>query len=216
MRSFFRSRRVGRTRSWPAALILTVLVGSSVAASAQEPVRSFEELNTRLKVGDTVWVTDALGRETKGTVLGVTPGELVLDGGRSRTFGPADVQAVRERAGRSLGKAALWGTVVGAGTGLVLAVAVRGDFASYCTPEQAAAGCFPPPGAKPPIDWWVVPVYAGVGAGVGVLVGALLPGRPRDVYLAPRNSARGAPRAQLWVAPILAPRRTAVAVLLSF
>jgi len=216
MRSFFRSRCVGRTRSWPAALILTVLVGSSVAASAQEPVRSFEELNTRLKVGDTVWVTDALGRETKGTVLGVTPGELVLDGGRSRTFGPADVRAVRERAGRSLGKATLWGTVAGAGTGLVLAVAVRGEFAGYCTPEEAAAGCFPPPGAKPPIDWWLVPVYAGVGAGVGALVGALLPGRQRDVYLAPRDSARGAPRAQLRVAPILAPRRTAVAVLLSF
>jgi hypothetical protein len=216
MRSLLRFVCVGQTRWWPASLILTLLVGSSAPASAQEPVRSFEELNTRLKVGDTVWVTDAQGRETKGTVLGVTPGELVLDGGRSRTFGSADVRAVRERAGRSLGKATLWGTVAGAGTGLVLAVAVRGEFASYCTPEQAAAGCFPPPGAKPPIDWWVVPVYAGVGAGIGVLVGALLPGRQRDVYLAPRDSARLAPRAQLWVAPALAPRRTAVAVLLSF
>ena len=48
------------------AAILTVAPGTS----AQEPVRDFSQLNTRLKPGDTVWVTDAQGREIKGKIRG--------------------------------------------------------------------------------------------------------------------------------------------------
>jgi hypothetical protein len=185
-----------------------------VPAAAQEPVRSFDQLDTRLKAGDTVWVADASGHEVRGRILQITPSSLVLAADRQRTFGVSEVRAVREPVGRSLGKAALWGTVAGAGTGLVLAV--RSEYATYCSPEQAAAGCFPSPGREPPIDWWSVPAYAGLGAGLGVLVGALLPARARDVYLAPRDSARTDSRAQLSVAPVLSPRQKAVAILLSF
>ena len=46
------------------AAVLIVLVPA--LSAAQEPVKSFDQLNTRLKVGDTVWVTDAEGRESKG------------------------------------------------------------------------------------------------------------------------------------------------------
>ena len=46
-----------------AAMLIAIL---PALAAAQEPVKSFDQLNTRLKPGDTVWVTDAQGRESKG------------------------------------------------------------------------------------------------------------------------------------------------------
>ena len=172
-------------------LVLAAALAAAVPARAQEPVKSFDQLSTRLLPGETVFVTDSQGHEVKGRVLRVTPSSLVLDGGRGRTFDADDVRAVRERAGQSIGKAALWGTAAGAGIGLAAALAGRGEFASSCTPEEAAAGCWPPPGAKPPIDWWAVPVWAGIGAGFGALVGAVLPGKFRDVFVAPVAAAGG-------------------------
>jgi hypothetical protein len=190
----------------PAAAAIVLALAAPALAAAQEPVQSFDQLNTRLKAGGKVWVTDAQGRETKGTVLGVAPDALVLDDGRSRTFGPADVRAIREPAERPIGKPALWGTVAGAGTGLLLALAARGEYATYCSPQEAAAGCFPPPGAKTPIDWWSVPVMAGAGAGIGAVVGALMPRKPRLVYVAPEEAAGAPPGAPVPVAPVTAPR----------
>jgi len=198
---------------------LTVILAASLAipapAPAQEPVRSFDLLDTRLKAGDTVWVTDAQGREIKGRVLEMTPASLVLDAGRRRALDARDVIAVRERGGRSLGRAALWGAVAGAGAGTVLAVAVRGDYATYCTPEDGAS-CFPQPGTKPPVDWWQVPVYAGLGAGLGTIIGSLMPGHLRVVYRAPGGAAGADRSARLSVMPVITPRHRSVALSVSF
>ena len=196
-------------------LVLAAALAAAVPALAQEPVKSFDQLGTRLVPGDTVFVTDAQGREVKGRVLRVTPSSLMLDGGHGRTFDADDVRAVRERAGHSVGKAASWGTAAGAGIGLAAALAGRGEFATSCTPEEAAAGCWPPPGAKPPIDWWAVPVWAGVGAGFGALAGALLPGKLRDVYVAPAAASRGA-HARISIAPVLSPRAKGAVLSLTF
>ena len=56
----------GRILAAGAALLLLPAL-----AGAQEPVRTFDQLNTRLKVGDSIYVTDAKGREIKGEDLGV-------------------------------------------------------------------------------------------------------------------------------------------------
>ena len=197
----------------PLAALLIVLLPA--LAAAQEPVKSFDQLNTRLRPGDSVWITDAQGREIKGRVLEMTPASLVLDAGRRRALDARDVIAVRERGGRSLGKAALWGTVAGAGAGTILAVTVRSDYATYCTPEDGAS-CFPQPGTKPPVDWWQVPVYAGLGAGLGTIIGSLMPGPLRVVYRAP-GRAEGADRgARLSVMPVITPRHRSVALSVSF
>lgn len=200
----------------PPALILALAAAltSPGLASAQEPVRSFDLLNTRLKAGDTVWVTDAQGRETKGTVHRVTPDALILDGGRSRTFGAGDVASVREPGNPPIGRATFWGTLAGAGAGLALAVGNRGTFASYCAPDDPP-GCVPQPGAKPPVDWWSVPIMAGIGAGIGAVVGALMPGRPRVVYVAPGGPG-GGPGPRWSVAPVLSPRANGVSVSFAF
>ena len=55
--------RLTRTLAVVAAI---ALFASPAIAAAQEPVTSFDQLDTRLKPGDTVWVTDAQGREIKG------------------------------------------------------------------------------------------------------------------------------------------------------
>lgn len=47
--------------------LAAVLIGLRPAlAVAQEPVKAFDQLSTRLVVGDTIFVTDAQGREIKG------------------------------------------------------------------------------------------------------------------------------------------------------
>ena len=53
------------TRATAAAIVVlaAALCFGAVPAAAQEPVTSFDLLHTRLEVGDTVWVTDAQGRE---------------------------------------------------------------------------------------------------------------------------------------------------------
>jgi hypothetical protein len=194
---------------------LTVLTALAVVvpalAAAQEPVKSFDQLNTRLKPGDTIWVIDTHGREVKGRILRLTPSSLVLDDDQPRSFGAGDVDAVRERSARPIGKAALWGTVAGAGAGVVMALTNRSEYASYCPPD-APPGCWPPPGTKAPVDWWSIPLTAGLGAGFGTVVGALLPGTMRDVYRAPATAPAAGTSAHMSVAPVITPRAKGVAV----
>ena len=84
----------------PFAVLLIVLL--PVASAAQEPVKSFDQLNTRLKPGDTIWVTDAQGREIKGRITSLAPDTLGLDG-RGATTLPADqVRVVENRRHDSL------------------------------------------------------------------------------------------------------------------
>jgi hypothetical protein len=64
-------------------------------AAAQEPVRSFDELDTRLKLGDAVWVTDAQGREMKGRIVSLRSDALALDSDGAITFPAGSVRIVR-------------------------------------------------------------------------------------------------------------------------
>jgi hypothetical protein len=194
---------------------LAVALTAPGLASAQEPVKSFDQLNTRLKPGDTVWVTDAQGRELKGHVVELTPSSLVLDGRPPRSFGAGDVRAVKERAGSSIGKGALWGTLAGAGYGLVLALVNPREYAGYCSPEDPP-DCFPPPGTRPPVDWWSVPAAAGLGAGLGAMVGALLPGTTREVYVAGGGADRSGSDVRMSIAPVVTPRAMGVTVSFAF
>ena len=107
-------------RSWKVAVVLAVisLLLAFALAAAQEPVRDFSQLNTRLVPGDTVWVSDAQGREVKGRILSLGTDALALEGG-GRTYGPSDVASIQVRRADSLRNGALIG--LGVGGGLVLA-----------------------------------------------------------------------------------------------
>jgi hypothetical protein len=176
------------------AAILTVAPG----ASAQEPVRDFSQLNTRLKPGDTVWVTDAQGREIKGKITELCDASMTLDRDGTTTLQSDDVRLV-QKGSKSVGKAALWGLVVGGVAGAVLGAVDSSGCSSDCISNGAEAVI-------------VAGIGAGIGAGVGALVRAVLPAGRKDVYRAP-----GAPgSARLSIAPVVTPRAKGVAVSLVF
>ena len=57
-----------------AALVGAVSLASPAPGAAQEPVTFLAQLAGELKPGDTVWVTDAQGREIKGEIGALEPG----------------------------------------------------------------------------------------------------------------------------------------------
>jgi hypothetical protein len=171
------------------ALALGFIFAFSGFAGAQEPVKSFELLNTQIGPGNTVYVTDVAGKETKGRVVEITPGSLRLSGS-ARTFTGADVRSVHYRPDDSLRTGALTGLAIGVGLAAFLGVAT-GDRDVFLV-----AG----------------PVYGGIGAGIGAGIDAAIPWPKRLVYRAP-GSGSGA---KLSVAPVIAPRAKGAALSLSF
>ena len=164
-----------------AVLLLPALAG------AQTPVRSFDQLDTRLKVGDKVSVTDTQGREVKGKVLAFDAVSITLD--KPGATLPADrVSVIQERKGSKL-----LGMLVGLGAGVAVASLQRQSAETYEGQET------------------IVPFCIGVGAGVGALVGAFVP-RFSDIYQAPD----GRPGARVRLAPVVAPRTKGVALSFSF
>ena len=184
-------------RSWKVAIVLAVisLLLAFALAAAQEPVRDFTQLNTRLRPGDTVWVTDAQGREVKGQISALGADALTLEGGGGRTFGAPDVRTIEVRRSDSLGNGALIGLGIGGGLtlGLCLANADSND-AGWCAAAAA--------------------IYAGIGAAIGVGIDAMIPGKKLVAYRAP--GAAGAPSARLSLAPFVTPRAKGVALAFSF
>jgi hypothetical protein len=178
----------------PLAALLIVLLPA--LAAAQEPVKSFDQLNTRLKPGDTVWVTDMQGREIKGKIQGLAPNALTLNADGAKTLAARDISAIREREPDSLKNGALIGLGVGGGLALVacLGLAEGSGDSGWCAA--------------------VVGVYGAVGAGIGVGIDALIPGKKRVAYRAP--GAAGSAQARLSFAPVITPRAKGVAVAFSF
>jgi hypothetical protein len=183
-----------------AAILVVVLFASPRVAAAQEPVRDFSQLNTRLKPGDTVWVTDAQGREVKGKIRELGPSALTLDGTGTGTIAADAVCLITARHGRPIGKGALWGLAAGAVFGAVAVVADDGC-ESDCGSDAG---------------WMLVGagLFGAIGAGAGAVVGALIPGKSLVVFRAP--GAAGHAQARLSIAPVIAPRVKGVAVSFAF
>ena len=180
----------------PLAAVLIALLPTF--AAAQEPVKSFDQLNTRLKPGDTVWITDAQGREIKGKILELHDASITLNSNGQTTLQADSVRLV-QRSTKSVGKAAFWGMVLGG-----VAVAALG----------AAGGSQSEDEMLPAII--VLPIAAGIGAGIGAglgaVHGALQPAKREDVYRAPGASSS----ARLSLAPVITPRTKGVEVAFSF
>jgi len=180
----------------PAVALAAVAVLSTAAlAAAQEPVRSFDQLDTRLKPGDTIWVTDAQGREVKGKIRSLSPDTLVMDADGPRTFPGADVRLVVERRRDSLANGALIGFGVGGvGMGLACLASIDDEDRGWCAA--------------------VMLVYGGIGTCIGVGIDALIPGKKLVAYRAPVPGAHAVPRVS--IAPLVTPRAKGVALSFSF
>jgi len=186
-------------KSWKLSIALAVLslLLAFVLAAAQEPVRSFDQLDTRLKPGDTIWVTDAQGREVKGTLLRLTGDGLALDRDDGRTYAAEQIRRVRVFRRDSLKNGVIAGGIVGAVLGVGLANFGGGD-SGYDLGAAAGGGL--------------------LGGALGVVIGtgfdALVRGKKVVVYRSP-DTGRGR-SARLSFAPIVTPRAKGVVVSVAF
>jgi hypothetical protein len=125
-------------------------------ALAQQPVRSFAELQSILKIGDAVRVTDSSGKITQGRIGGVSMSSLslVVDG-RQQELPEAEIREVKRRRPDLWWNGALIGAAIGATVG---AVAKERN----CGSTDCGEGGLVDPG------FYVF--GAGIGAGAGALV----------------------------------------------
>lgn len=182
-------------RTVTAAALLALL---PVIAYGQEPVKSFDQLNTRLRVGDKILVTDMQGREYKGKIEDLSSSALVLDSGGIHRLTIADVQLVREWERDTLKNGAL----IGMGSAVAL---VGGSLAAACAGE---------PDCAPSAGWttFALAFYAGVGAAIGTGIDALIPGSKRVVYRAMEDK----PATRVLLTPIVTSRSKTVTLTFSF
>ena len=183
-------------KTWKVAIVLAALslLLAVAMAAAQQPVRGFDQLDTRLKPGDTIWVTDMQGREVKGKVASIDAGAIRLRGDTPRAIGAADTAIVRHRRPDSLLSGTLIGFGVGAGLGLGF-----GNFSGQWQWSDAAVGAL---------------MIGSLGAGIGVGIDALIPGKKQVVYRAPGPG--GAPHARLSIAPVVTRGSKGLAVSFAF
>lgn len=88
---------------------------------AQQPVRSFAELQSILKIGDTVRVTDASGKTTQGRIASVSGSSLsVTVEGRQQELLEATIREVKRRRPDLWWNGVLIGAAIGAGVGAVI------------------------------------------------------------------------------------------------
>jgi hypothetical protein len=176
-----------------ALLLLPVLAG------AQEPVKSFDQLNTRLKAGDTIYVTDAQGHEVKGKIRDLSAISLLLDaGGTPQDFQAARVAAIQLQPKDSLRNGVLWGALagfVGGALSCLLNPQCGGD------DEIAAA-----------VSLGLAGVGAAAGAGIGAGVDAAIKGPRLVIY----RGAGTQSAARFSLAPLITPRHKGVAVAFTF
>ncbi|MFN8059502.1 MAG: hypothetical protein U0Q12_10070 [Vicinamibacterales bacterium] len=162
-------------------LAIAGLLVAAVPVSAQAPATSFESLVARLRVGQRIWVTDAAGREVRGRIERLSASGLVLRARGLETFAAADVRRVRARARDSLRSGTLIGLGIGGAFGTAwCAGAIADDSGDIDARVECAEG---------------FTVFPALGALIGLVVDALIPGRARVVYEAP--PALDPPAAQL-------------------
>jgi hypothetical protein len=175
--------------------IVLAVFAFPAAVSAQTVARTFDELNVRVRSGETVYVTDNQSRTIDGVLLTVSADALVMEAASGRvTLSVAQIDRVRVRRRDSLKNGILGGLAAGAAGGALVALLTDGsDRAStqctffcddlFSTGQVIAAGM----------------VVGGVfGIAAGAAIDASIKER-RLVY----EKASGAPQARLVIAPLV-------------
>ena len=194
-----------RVAAWMVAVTLAAALCLPALASAQMPPSAFPQLGDQLKPGDTIWVTDAQGREVKGKIGALEPGAITVRGGGGRTFNLSDVRQVTVRRGDSVANGGMIGMAVGALAGLGVGIA---GCATYPKDDPLRGdACLMAIG----LTW--IPGLA-VGGLVGVGIDAMVPGDKLVVYRGADPS--GASHARVSISPVIAARTKGLAVALSF
>jgi hypothetical protein len=173
------------------AAVPLLLVLDASMTEAQDVASSFEQLRSLVRVGDSVTVTDVMGREMQGTIAELSSSSLALTAYGTRTdFSEGDLETVSQRDSRWNGT--FWGLAVGAGLGALFEKSLVDEY------------------GRDDIDYGsgVVP-FAAIGAGIGFAVDAMIKGR-RVLYAKSRTSTRAT------VAPLWSAQRKEILVSLRF
>jgi hypothetical protein len=139
--------------SWRRSVVITVITAIAVAAgngraSAQDTasgttggVSSFGALNTQVRAGDVVYVTDAAGSTIKGTLTALTDRSVdVRSKAAVRTIAAVDIRRIqRQQPDSSL--TGVWiGAAVGAIPGIYWLIADPNECAGLCPEDYVAIG----------------------------------------------------------------------------
>jgi hypothetical protein len=146
-------------KRWRSALTLLLFWVGASTTDAQEVEGAFGPLRSRVKVGDTIIVTDVTGQETTGKITALSGAalEVSVDGAR-RSFSEATVATISRR--DSLWNGILWGLGVGA----VLGASAEKSFADEYGRDDIGYGS-------------VVAPFAAAGGAIGLAVDAIIKGR---------------------------------------
>lgn len=179
-----------------------LLLASAGAAGAQpaehmaqaQVARSFDELNSRIQSGTTIFVTDLAGHEVSGKLGKLSETSLsLLVHGKPQTFSPAEVALVKRREHDSL-----WnGFLIGAAAGSVPAV-----YWLFADPNECRGS-----------------ICKGdllLGAAQGGLIGLGIDAVIRAKVIVYRNPSKPSTSTTVTVAPIMASHRKSVGVAVSF
>jgi hypothetical protein len=159
--------------------VLLILAVGVPTTEAQEVAHSLDELRPLVKVGEAVIVTDRQGQETQGTIAEISSASLGLFVSGTRTdFSEADLDTVGRRDSRWNGT--LWGLAVGATIGISFEKGLADEY-----------------GRDDIGDGSVVVPFAGLGAGIGFAVDAMIRSR-RIIYSSAGSSAKIAAVAPVW------------------
>ena len=125
------------------------------------PVTSFDQLWTKIKSGDTVYVLDTSARETRGTFARVSRASIaVLADGQMREIPFDEVRQVARRGDR------LWnGAVIGGAFGAMVGVTVNAASGGCLFPS-----CVTTAGERTVFVLVVAGLYAAIGAGIDALI----------------------------------------------
>jgi hypothetical protein len=173
--------------------IVLAVFAFPAAVSAQTVARTFDELNVRVRSGETVYVTDNQSRTIDGVLLTVSADALVMEAASGRvTLSVAQVDRVRVRRRDSLKNGILGGLAAGAAGGALAALLTDDRASTQCTffcdgfvstGQVIAAGML---------------VGGVLGIGAGAAIDAVIKER-RLVY----ERASGAPQTRLVIAPLV-------------
>jgi hypothetical protein len=187
-------------RVWAVLVLVAGFLAAATAASAQEPAASFDRLADRIQVGQLIWVTDTMGHEVRGRLERLSGDGLVLRTNGLEMFAATDIRRVRARDRDSLRNGTLVGLVIGAGMGTAWCIgAIADDSGDINAGVECAEG---------------LTVFPGLGALVGLIIDAAIPGKVRVVYQAPPPG--GASRASLTVGPLFSSRTKGLTVVFAF
>lgn len=177
------------------ARIAALIVLAAATAEAQELAGTFDQLRVLVKPGDTLTVVDDSGRRVEGKVSSLSASVLSMTvAGTPRQFLDSEVNRIEKRGPDSLRNGALIGLAIGGGIGAAGMIALAVTAESHPGAFVATAAL----------------MYAGIGAGIGTGIDALIEGR-RVIY-----ARSGSPRSSLMVAPLLGRTRKGVRVSLRF